>query len=256
MPDQPSTSPTTPSGRFEQSVVIVTGGGSGIGQEIATRFADEGALVAVVGRRAEALRATVSHAPDQITAVVADVAKPGESSRIVDTVVERFGRIDVLVNNAALWVPMALRNTSDEFIIESLMTNQFAVFALIRDAHTHLRESAGCVVNISSTGTRVPIPGDTVYAGTKAAVEQMTRNLAVELGKWGIRLNAVAPGLTGTDMVSSNLTSEQIEGAVKQIPMRRMGTTADIAKVVLFLASADAGWVTGQTVQAAGGQML
>ena len=111
-------------------------------------------------------------------------------------------------------------------------------------------------MNISSTGTRVPLPGNTVYAGTKAALEQMTRNLAVELGPDGIRVNAVAPGATNTEMLMPTMSDDAIRATIRRTPLRRIGTPEDVAPVVLFLASSDARWVTGQTIQAAGGLML
>lgn len=245
-----------PHERFAGKVVIVTGGGSGIGREIAQRFAADGASVAVVGRRADPLTETVAPFADRALTVVADVAEHGAAATIVAEVVERFGRLDVVVNNAARWHAQPVEDESDTSIVASLMINQFGPLALARESIRHLRESAGSIVNISSTGTRVPLPGNAVYAGTKAALEQMTRNLAVELGRDGIRVNAVAPGATETEMFTPTLSLERRRAIVKQIPLGRLGTPADIAPVVLFLASGEAAWVTGQTVQVAGGQML
>ncbi len=237
-------------------VAAVTGGGSGIGREIAHRFAAEGASVAVIGRRAEPLAESVAPYPDRALTVTADVAEVGAAATIVAEIVERFGRLDVLVNNAARWHDRPVEDESDESIVSSLMINQFGPLALTRESIPHLREVRGCIVNVSSTGTRVPLPGNAVYAGTKAALEQMTRNLAVELGRDGIRVNAVAPGATETEMFTPTLTPERERAIVKQIPLGRLGVPSDIAPVVLFLASDDAAWVTGQTIQVAGGQML
>jgi NAD(P)-dependent dehydrogenase (short-subunit alcohol dehydrogenase family) len=244
------------SGRFDGQVAIITGGGSGIGRAIVDGFVAGGGSVVVVGRRAAPLEETVATAPDRIMAVPADIGEPGAAAEIVAATVERFGRIDLVVNNAGRWDTAWISDATDELIISTLMTNLFGPVALIRESLAQLRQSKGSVVNLSSTGTKVPLKGNTVYAATKAALEQVTRNLALELGRDGVRVNAVAPGATETDMLMPMLSEQALQSTIRTIPMGRIGTPEDIARVVLFLAGPDAGWVTGQTIQAAGGQML
>ncbi|MDA3039446.1 MAG: SDR family NAD(P)-dependent oxidoreductase [Actinomycetota bacterium] len=244
------------SDRFAGQVAIVTGGGSGIGRAVVDGFVAGGGSVVVVGRRAGPLQETVATSPKHILAVPADIGEPGAAARIVAATLERFGHLDLVVNNAGRWDVAFLSDATDELIVSTLMTNLFGAIALIRESLDELRRSKGSVVNISSTGTKVPLKGNTVYAATKAALEQVTRNLALELGRDGVRVNAVAPGATETDMVMPLISEEALQSTLRTIPMGRIGTPEDIARVVLFLASPEAGWVTGQTIQAAGGQML
>lgn len=243
------------SGEFADVVAVVTGGGSGIGRAIAHGFAAAGASVAVVGRRPGPLDATIAAHRDRMLAVVGDVGAPGAAANVIEAIVARFGRIDVLVNNAAVFETRRAERETDESIVAAMMTNQFGPLALSRDAVPHLRATKGCIVNISSLGARLALPGNSVYAGTKAALEHMTRILAVELGRDGIRVNAVAPGPTTTDKSAPTISEEREQAIIRQTPLGRMGTTDDIVPVVLFLASDGARWITGQTIQATGGLM-
>ena len=129
------------------------------------------------------------------------------------------------------------------------------VLITIREAIPHLAKSGGAVVNISSTLAQASTPGAAAYSGTKAAVERITSALAVELGPQGIRLNAVAPGLTKTDM-SAGMPEDMVDAMVAQTPLGRIGQPEDIARAVAFLASDDASWITGQVLQSSGGLML
>src|SRR4029079_10523540 len=116
---------------------------------------------------------------DRMIAVVGDVSRSGEAARIVGEVTHRFGGLDVLVNNHAVWLPKPIDALSDDDIVSSMMTNQFGAITMIRESLPHLASGGGCVINLSSTGARVPLPSNCLYAGTKAAVEQMTRTLAL-----------------------------------------------------------------------------
>ena len=145
----------------------------------------------------------------------------------------------------------------DEEIERVFRTNVFSILAVSREALPHLIKTQGSIINISSTVSTSAMPGISVYASSKAAVDHITRTLAVESGSSGVRVNAVAPGLTATDMAAAASPDGQMqEMMVSQTPMGRVGEPQDIARVVRLLASDDAGWVTGQIVQVSGGLML
>lgn len=238
-------------------VVLITGGGTGIGKAAATGFVAKGAQVIITGRRQAVLEETAQELGAQVHFITGDVSKNGEPASIISEVINKFGRLDVLVNNAGTGKMGPLSITSDEDIESIFRTNVFAPLALIREATVHLAESKGTVINISSVAARGMMPGVAAYASSKAAVDHATRLLAAELGPMGIRVNAVAPGLTDTDITADVKSDADMLGMIiAQTPMGRLGTPTDIANAVLLLADESAGWVTGQSVQAGGGFLL
>jgi len=242
---------------FQGKVALVTGGGSGIGKSVAETFAREGAKVVVTGRRLDPLQALSARYPESIAFVQADVTKSGDARKAVDFTVEKFGRLDVLVNNAGTFVHKPLVETTDEDIAHVFAVNVSGVLAFSREAVPHLQKVKGNIVTISSAvGTGV-MPNSSAYSGTKAAVDHISRVLAVELGPVGIRVNVVSPGVTKTDMAAPLLQDDGFTaGIVGQTPLGRIGLPEDIANVVSLLASDKAGWVTGQVVTASGGLLL
>ena len=243
--------------RFENRVVLITGGGTGIGKATATAFVSEGAKVIITGRRQNVLEETTKELGEQTCFIVGDVSKKGEAKRIIDETIEKFGQLDVLVNGAGTGAMGPLSETSDEVIESTFQTNVFGPLALIREAAPYLIESKGNVINITSVMSKGVMAGSAMYAASKAALDHVTRCLAAEYGSSGVRVNAVAPGLTATDITAELRKDEQMLGIfVAQTPMGRLGEPIDIAKTVLLLAGDEAGWVTGQVVQAGGGLML
>ena len=244
--------------RFDGKAVLVSGGGTGIGKAIASAFAREGARVAITGRRIEPLQALQRELGAAIVPIAADITDPAGRRRVVEEAARALGGLDVLVNNAGAFVGgKPLSETSDEELQALYGLNVIALLALTREALPHLVARKGNVVNISSAVATGVMPGAVAYSGTKAAVDHVTRVLAVELGGAGVRVNAVSPGLTETDMAAP-LTSEPAtrQAMEAQTPLGRIGRPEDIARVVTFLASSEAGWVTGQAVQASGGLLL
>lgn len=241
----------------QKKVVLITGGGTGIGKATASNFIAQGATVVITGRRQKVLEQTAQELGPQCYGIAGDVSKSGEPSRIIEEVISKFGRLDALVNNAGTGSMGPLSQTSDDMIESIYRTNVFAPLALIREATAHLAETKGTVINISSVAASGMMPGVAAYASSKAAVEHATRLLAVELGPMGIRVNAVAPGLTDTDITEEVKANEQMLGMIiAQTPMGRLGKPQDVANAVVLLADSRASWVTGQCVQASGGYLL
>lgn len=241
--------------RFEGKVALVTGGGTGIGRAVTEALVAEGAKVVVTGRREAPLEALAKAHPDQVRYTTADVAGPDGPKAAVAFTVETFGRLDVLVNNAGVLAMGPVVETDDDALERLLSINVGGVVRVSREAIPHLAAHKGAIVNISSTVAQAAVPGAAAYSATKAAVERLGAALAVEVGPLGVRVNSVAPGLTETDM-SSGAPSEMIQAMVSQTPLGRVGRPEDIAKAVVFLASEDASWITGQALQSSGGLML
>ncbi|WP_170377350.1 MULTISPECIES: SDR family NAD(P)-dependent oxidoreductase [Ruegeria] len=242
---------------LENKVVLITGGGTGIGKATASAFIANGAKVVITGRRQSVLEAATQKLGPQAYAIVGDVSKNGEPARIIEETIRKFGRLDVLVNNAGTGKMGPLSETSDQDIESIYRTNVFGPLAFAREATPHLAISKGAIINISSVVARGMMPGAAVYASSKAAVDHATRLIAAELGPMGIRVNAVAPGLTDTEITADVKSNEQMLGMIiAQTPMGRIGEPEDIANAVLLLADNRAGWITGQSVQAGGGFLL
>lgn len=244
-------------GRFDGKAVLVSGGGTGIGRAIALAFAREGARVAVSGRRKEPLQALVAELGKQAVAIPGDVTASADRGRVIAEAARALGGLDVLVNNAGVYASKPLSETTDEELEQLFQVNVVGLLGLTREALPHLQKSKGNVVNVSSVVATGVVPGTAAYSATKAAVDQLTRVLAAELGATGVRVNAVSPGLTETDMAAPLTTNPTARQAmVTQTPLGRLGQPEDIARVVTFLASPEAGWVTGQALQASGGLLL
>jgi NAD(P)-dependent dehydrogenase (short-subunit alcohol dehydrogenase family) len=241
--------------RFANKVALVTGGGTGIGRAVAEALVAEGAKVVVTGRREEPLEQLASKYPEAVRYVSTDVTERGAPAAAVRFVIEQFDRLDVLDNNAGVGTLAPLVELDDDALEQVLSVNVRGLLITTREAIPHLTKTGGAVVNISSTLAQASMPGAAAYSGSKAAVERITSALAAELGPHGIRLNSVAPGLTETDM-SSEVPREMLDGMIAQTPLGRLGRPEDIAKAVVFLASDDASWITGQVLQSSGGLML
>jgi NAD(P)-dependent dehydrogenase (short-subunit alcohol dehydrogenase family) len=247
-------------GMLEGKVALVTGAGTGIGRGIAELFAAEGARIVIAARREGPLREVAALAPGKISYVQMDLAKRQDRHDALNAVVDRHGRLDILINNAAcqLWKPF-LEQTEQE-IAEVIETNLTSTAQLIHKAVPWLRQTRGSIVNISSTASRFsPMPSQklTSYSASKAGINQLTRTLASELGPLGIRINAVAPGLTYGEMASVTLDRKELHEMLCGLTaFGRIGEPIDIARVVLLMVSDYSAWVTGQVLDASGGWQI
>jgi len=237
-------------------VVLVTGGTRGIGLAVARSLADDGASVVVSGRdpaRLESAAKELEALGASALAVVADAAKREDADRLVEAAKERFGRIDVLVNNAGITRDQLLVRMKDDDWDQVLDTNLRGVFLMTRAAgKLMMRQKSGRIVNISSAAGAMGNAGQVNYSAAKAGVIGLTKALARELAHWNILVNAVAPGLIETDMAAA-IPAEAREALMQQVPLKRIGTVKDVAEVVRFLAGECGGYITGQVIHVNGG---
>jgi 3-oxoacyl-[acyl-carrier protein] reductase len=251
----------TEASEFAGQAAIVTGGGAGIGFAIARAFARAGAHVAIAGRT----KATLAHSAalieemgGEVLTVPADVAVAADCERIVQATVERFGAADFLVNNAAHFALIPLLDADAEAAARFLSVNVAGPLLCARAfaAPAILRRRGGAIVNVSSIAGSRPAPGCGLYSASKAALDMLTRSMALEWGPNGIRVNAVAPGHVATEGVLEDFKAGRLDEAklVASVPARRIADVDDIADAVLFLCSNAARHIMGQVLTVDGGE--
>jgi len=246
--------------RLEDRVAVVTGGAQGLGQQICLTLASAGAAVVINGRPggtspesvAEMVR---SHGGRSIT-VLADVSATDGAEELMAKALSAFGQIDVLVNNAAISRDALLFEMSAEAWDEVLAANARGVFNCIRAVTPHMMERRdGSIVNISSVVADLGTLGASNYAASKGAVNSLTRSAAVELARFGVRVNAVAPGVVETRLMERVLGKRR-KKLLERIPLGRFAKPEEVADAVLFLASSRASYITGEVIRVAGGMGL
>lgn len=245
--------------KFAGKVAVVTGASKGIGASIARHFAAEGASVVVnySSSQADGQRVAdeITAAGGKAIAVGANVSKKADIEKLFAEAVKAFGRVDVLVNNAGVYNFSPLEEITEEFFHRQYDLNVLGLILTTQEAVKHFGPEGGSIVNISSVVSTLAPIYSSVYSGTKAAVDATTRALSKELGPRNIRINSVNPGMVETEgtVSASIIGSELHDGLVAQTPLGRIGVPQDIAPAVVFLASSDAGWITGETLYISGG---
>jgi 3-oxoacyl-[acyl-carrier protein] reductase len=239
-------------------VAVVTGASKGIGAGIAKALAAEGAAVVVnyasSKAGADAVVSAITEAGGKALAVQGDVSNEAQAKGIVDAALDAFGRLDILVNNSGVYEFSPIETSTEEQYRKMFDINVLGTLLTTKAAVPHLGEGAS-VINISSAVTSVLMPDSAIYTGSKGAVDAITGVLANELGPRKIRVNAINPGVVETEgtQAAGFVGSEFETGIVAQTPLGRTGQPRDIANIAVFLASDDAGWLTGEKLTASGG---
>lgn len=238
-------------------VAVITGGGTGIGKAIAALFAQEGAKVMIAGRREEPLRQTcdgIAADTGEAKYVVTDASQSREVQTLFERTAEAFGRIDILVNNAAVFVKGKQGHEfSEEEWENAIDTNLKSVILCSRQAVPYLKRDGGVILNVTSVSAHLAQRMQMPYNVSKAAVEMLSKCMALELGPSNIRVNTICPSMTETDMAAGAIESRGREAIGQEHPLRRMGQPMDSAQAALYLASDRASWVSGNSLFVDGG---
>ncbi|OIB03433.1 3-ketoacyl-ACP reductase [Paenibacillus sp. LC231] len=237
-------------------VAIVTGASRGIGREIAERLAENGAKVVVnyasSPAKAEEVVSAIKQSGGEARAIQADIRQVAAIERLFGETIEVYGGIDILVNNAGIMTTKPVAAMTEEDFDQQFAINVKGTYFAIQQAFHHMN-SGGRIINFSTSVVGQMFPAYSVYAGTKGAVEQFTRQLAKEFGPKGITINAVAPGPINTELFTVGKSEEQIAGIANMNAFGRLGEPDDVAGAVLFLAGEESKWITGQTIRVNGG---
>ena len=244
--------------KLQGKVAVVTGASKGIGAAIDKALAAEGAAVAVnyasSQAGADAVVKAIQDAGGKAVAVKGDVSKENEAEGVIAAAVKAFGRLDVLVNNSGVYEMLPVEQVTPEHFHKMFDVNVLGLLLTTKAASKHLGEGSS-VINIGSVVSTLTPPGSSVYTATKGAVDAITGVLANELGPRKIRVNSINPGFTETEgtHAAGFVGSDFEKGAVAQTPLGRVGQPQDIARVAVFLASDDSGWLTGEKIATSGG---
>ena len=243
----------------QKKLAIVTGGGSGIGLAITEKFVQQGIQTIIIGRDEQKLTAASERLGELCIPLQSDLTNLAAIPSIINKITKEFGQIDILVNNAGINLKKEFTEVTDEEFQRLLMTNVTAVFSLSREVvKCMLEKGNGAIINISSMASQYGIPKVIAYTASKAAIEGMTRAMAVELSPKGIRVNCIAPGFIATDMSAKALNGdlERKQKVMSRTPMGALGAPADIGDAALFLASDTAKYITGVVLPVDGGNSI
>ncbi|MFT9097698.1 SDR family oxidoreductase [Liquorilactobacillus sp.] len=237
-------------------VAIVTGASRGIGREIALKLATVGYDLVVNynsnSKAADQVVQEIEHLGQKALAVQANISKVSDTTELFEQAIAKFGHVDVLVNNAGLMITQPISEVTEEVFDSQFQVNVKGTYFMLQNAFKKLADN-GAIINLSTSVNGQMFPTYSVYAGTKGAVEQFTRQLAKEFGQRKININAIAPGPTGTDLFLNGKSQEQIDQLASLNAFNRLGKPTDIAEAVALLVSPSAKWISGQTIRVNGG---
>lgn len=241
---------------LKEKVAIITGGSRGIGRRIAEDLAQHGAKVIVNFNsnleHANEVVEVIKKDGGEAVAIQADISRLQELEKLYQEVLKTFGRIDIVVNNAGIMITKPIEDITEADFDKLFAINVKGTYFSCQIAAKHMNLN-GSIINLSTSVTKQMFPAYSLYAASKGAVEQITRQLAKELGKMGISINAIAPGPVNTELFTIGKTQEQIQGLANMNAFGRLGETEDVTAVVRFLASEESKWITGQTIPVNGG---
>jgi 3-oxoacyl-[acyl-carrier protein] reductase len=246
-------------GELTGKVAVVTGASKGIGAAIAQTFGKAGAAVAVnyASNKADAEKVVgeIVKAGGKAVAIQADVAKRADVKRLFEETKAKLGKPNILVNNAGVYQFGPFESLTEQDFHRHFDTNVLGVILATQEAVKAFDGSGGAVINLSTISSTNPSPNSLLYSASKSAIDTITRELALELAGKGIRVNAIAPGMTETEgFAAAGLSAESAKALGFSLPMGRLGKPEDIARVALFFASDQSAWVTGERISASGGQ--
>lgn len=237
-----------------EKIVLVTGASRGIGREIAKELAQKGYQVIANYNKSREEAEKLQQENENIEIYKADVSKREEVSKMVQDVIKKYGKIDILINNAGISQEKLFTDVTDEDWNTMINNNLYSVFCVTQEVLPNMiNRKQGCIINISSIWGMVGASCETIYSVAKAGIDGMTKSLAKELGPSNIRVNSIAPGCIDTDM-NKNLTEQEIQDLEQEIPLGKIGKTIDIAKCVNWLIEDE--YTTGQVISINGGWVI
>ena len=247
----------------KDKVVLITGSSRGIGNAIAREFASSGAKVVICGSKLENAEKAkediikkLNVEEDNLLPVGLNMKDSEDIKRVVSEVIAKWGKVDVLINNAGITSNVSLLDSTDEEFREMFDINFFGVVSLTREVVKYMKSAGGSIINTSSMVGTYGGRNQSAYAASKFAINGLTKSLAKELGMYNIRVNAVSPGVVGTDMVRENVSEEMKVGLLRMTPLGKMADPKDIAGIYLYLASDASSFTTGQIIGVDGGLIM
>ncbi|MCG1037057.1 SDR family oxidoreductase [Polaribacter sargassicola] len=242
-------------GNLKGKIAIITGSSRGIGAEIAKDLAKNGATIVInytsSKESADKIVKEIINNGYKAISIKADISQKKDVIRLFDETINHFGKVDILVNNAGVMHNTLIKNTTDDLFEKQININLKGVFYTLREASTKLAD-CGSIINLSSSVTRTIFPTYGIYSATKIAIEQMSKVFAKEVGYRGINVNCILPGPTSTELFLKGKSEELITQLANNNAFNRLGTPNDIAKIVTFLASDEAKWISAQNIGANG----